>query len=838
MWFNIGLFLLSFLLVAMLTPKPNFEDAKAQDLDPDTFPKASESDPILLVLGCARVDGPNTLWYGDFKTKAMTKRVRTGLFSRKTVTLGYEYFLGFDLAICLGPNVRLHKIFIDEKEVKSKPISDASSNWSAVIKKRDLFGGREEGGGFVSDFTFYRGSKTQAINTYVQGKSGLPQIPAYNGLSHIVFEGAYIGEQPNLKKISFMVGCYPEVLGTGDSRRDLDMCLAEAVAYLLTEDYAALDFNTNQLNLQSFISVQNILSNEGHYGTVKVGSSKNAKEIINEILRQIDGVIYEDPDDGLINLKLIRADGNPPDTYDEDDIVEIRGFTKTSWEDVVSEVKVKYSKRDGEGSAIALAQDAATMNMIGRKKSTIISYPFCYNADTANALAARELSRLSQPIYRMTLVMNRKANAVRPGDRIKVSWPEYGIVNLILRVQKYNLGELNDNKMVLECMQDIFSVDAPVMTAPTGSAWVAPITEPQPITNSKVVEIPYFLDSRLEYPSIEDHANVMVLARQPSTASTGYTARLGLQNNDLSVIDPENSIYSHSFFLENEIAEMDGWLTGVISSITVNSPIGQDDFRSYTVGENRDADGLMYVNGEWMTYRTLTDNGDDTFTLGHVERALLGSIPKKHVVNQVVYMVTVDQLGQGEIGADLPDTGTVYSKVLDRIGGATYDEDLVSVIGTSMNQEAARPLRPRLLTLDSDRENIEIVSGTFSVVWRPSNKNSSDIEFESDPAATPNPAETYRLELWMDGSEYVPKRDTSATTPYSLDLNGVPGENAELRIYSESGGLLSKNYAWLTFLLNANLLVPSGDMQDGNTKILLSGDAQQTGIDKLKVSGA
>ena len=133
-WFQLALFAVSFVLTALLAPKPEFENARAQDLDPDNFPKASESDPVPLLLGCAKIKGPNTLYYGDYQAIPIKEKVKTGLFSSTTVIKGHTYYLTLDLGLCLGP-AELKTIFIDSEPVD--PGTVFSSEEQSVLYEND-----------------------------------------------------------------------------------------------------------------------------------------------------------------------------------------------------------------------------------------------------------------------------------------------------------------------------------------------------------------------------------------------------------------------------------------------------------------------------------------------------------------------------------------------------------------------------------------------------------------------------------------------------------------------------------------------------------------------------
>lgn len=102
-------------ITSLLAPT---QKVKAGSLDDFDFPRIDDGSPIFFVAGRVRIDAPNLIWYGDFQNKAIKKR--SGLFKKSTV--GYRYFLGFQLAIALGPNVVLKKLWFGGDE----PIFDLS----------------------------------------------------------------------------------------------------------------------------------------------------------------------------------------------------------------------------------------------------------------------------------------------------------------------------------------------------------------------------------------------------------------------------------------------------------------------------------------------------------------------------------------------------------------------------------------------------------------------------------------------------------------------------------------------------------------------------------------
>ena len=167
-WFVLALFVISFFVSAMLAPKPELENARAGNLGDLRWPTASEGSPVPIIFGRVRLRSPNVTWYGDFDTRKMKKEIKTGVFSSEKVTTGYRYYVGFDLALCLGPGVVLRKIWVEKKVLWYHGTGIGPSPVPFSIEKSGIFGGSARGGGFNGSCTFYGGEINQARNSYLE----------------------------------------------------------------------------------------------------------------------------------------------------------------------------------------------------------------------------------------------------------------------------------------------------------------------------------------------------------------------------------------------------------------------------------------------------------------------------------------------------------------------------------------------------------------------------------------------------------------------------------------------------------------------------------------------
>jgi len=112
-WFTLALFALSFVLSRLLAPKPNIENARPGKFGDINFPRVNEGDPVPYIFGTVRLQAPNCVWSGDFLCRPIKEEVND-----EEVVTHYKYYVGFDLWLALGPNVRLEKIWAENKVLR------------------------------------------------------------------------------------------------------------------------------------------------------------------------------------------------------------------------------------------------------------------------------------------------------------------------------------------------------------------------------------------------------------------------------------------------------------------------------------------------------------------------------------------------------------------------------------------------------------------------------------------------------------------------------------------------------------------------------------------------
>lgn len=323
---------------------------------------------------------------------------------------------------------------------------------------QDVTDGTTDGGGAVNN---------SAISSLTLAGVDRTLVPGYR--NQIVFWGNFhIGVSPAVPSISFDVTS----LSTG-TVADMGVSLPHdadpaAVIYdLLTSPWGKLALSADKIDVPSFQAAALTLFNEGHGYSRAIEQTTDATEIINDVLRQIDAVMYQEPTTGKLVLKLIRNDyvvSALPDI--NPDNMESPGsgwYVIQGWSETLNQVRLSFTDRVTTGvrttyaDGIAVAQNMANVVGQGSKLRALeLRYEGCCDRALAQKLASRELAVVSRPVAKATVVVNRSFHASRMGDAVTLTWPQLGIDHMVMRIASINFGQLHDGKIRLDLIRDIF----------------------------------------------------------------------------------------------------------------------------------------------------------------------------------------------------------------------------------------------------------------------------------------------------------------------------------------------------------------------------------------------
>lgn len=221
-----------------------------------------------------------------------------------------------------------------------------------------------------------------------------------------------------------------------------------------------------------------------------------ARQVVDDLLRLMDAVLYLDPVTGLLAIRLLRdvdsfyfGYGTAADPAEErqpilsltDAQVRSVEVEDATGDALVNEVKVRFvdAARDYKPNT-ARARNLAAIYELGRVESRTVEFLGVTNAALAQSLAERELRALATPRQRVRLVMDRVGYQLTPAQFFDLSWT-FGDgtawTNKVLRVQ--TVHETPFGQLEVEAVEHVFAdssvtafgtVDAPPVTPGTGPA--------------------------------------------------------------------------------------------------------------------------------------------------------------------------------------------------------------------------------------------------------------------------------------------------------------------------------------------------------------------------------
>ncbi len=777
------------LLGRALSPRERSDRLRPSALGEFSVPTAEEGRVIPVAFGTCHIRGPNCVWYGDLATEAIE--------TDKQVT-GYRYYLGMHYVLCHGPVDDVLEVRWDGR-IPSITSSTLATYKRITVNAKDLFG---QDDGIRGTLDAYFGGLAQVASPYLVSAIGAA-LPGLRGICHVVLNRPWLGNSPYIKPISFVVRRLPNSLSLSAGAHDIstDANPACMLYEILTDQRWGLGLPVGSIDVTGFRAAGVTLKAEGFGLSMLFDGASTARDMIDEILRHIDALVYSDPSTGLLTLKLIRADytlGSLP-VLDTTNLVSCE-LVRPAWEETRNHVRVRYVDRASDfAERVANAQDLANIQVrAGDVSVEDLDFMGISNGALAQRVAARSLKSESYPIARLELVANRTAHAVRPGDVYKLSWPPLGIVDMVVRLSDPGYGTLTDGRVTMQALEDVFAVTWTGYPAPVATEWVDPFIAPQVLLASRLMETPYTFGLGVKVPvvggayflDVGENRRVMTLAVRGAYAALGYEVWSDpaggtsyLETNSVSQLTP-SGVLSAS-------------ITPKSTSLTVTSGVGLSVLESVNAAALAEGRNLLIVDDEIVAWQTVTDNGDGTWTISGLVRGCIDTTPKSHASAARAWFAS-NGYGLSRFSpydADL----TLTAKLLPFNTKGTLAIGAATQISTTTVSRSTRPYVPGAIKLNTIGYPVNI-NGQLVVSW--SHRNRLAVWEYDDAGATGSgePSVTYRVKVYGEAGTLIHTETglTGTSWTYSLaseisDSGGLGRPNGTLRVVVEAlnGALVS-----------------------------------------------
>lgn len=424
----------------------------------------------------------------------------------------YEYAETHHIGVCAyGEDQAITAIFLGDKTFW-KGIIGGSSVFSWNVNQSNLFGGLTKEGGAYGWIDFYPGSPTQVMPNWFPYRFGFndANCPGYRGILSLMFRDGTTGggfvwqaNNPYLKEPSVRVR--RSSIGLNWDRRFIQIQNdrdgfplytsnpAHMIYECLTNRRWGMGLSTALVDTASFEAAALTLYNE-QFGLATIWARQTTIEaFVMEIIDHIQASLFEDPETGKMTIKLLRGG------YDINALPEINtsnarlsNFRRKLWGDIANEVTVTWTNPDTEKEETVVAHDLAAIAAQGGVVPTSRNYYMVRNASLAARLAERDLAAVSHPIADCTITLNRTLWNLKPGDVVRLEWPEHGLNAVPMRIMEVSKGSSDSGVYRVKAQEDIFGLAQANYSAPPITAWTPGTAEPAPLTNVKIGTLPAF----------------------------------------------------------------------------------------------------------------------------------------------------------------------------------------------------------------------------------------------------------------------------------------------------------------------------------------------------------
>lgn len=749
-WVAIVVALVMAVVGELLRPKPKFNDPKPSAVGDFSFPTADASRVIPIFFGTCKMQGPNVVWFGDLTIITLKKKVKTGWFSSKRIVTGYNYYLGVQLVYAYGECDEFIELRIDDKVAPISTTAFTGDVCSFTINAPTILDNDDPPNGVKGPCKLYKGTFTQPPNMYLSAIWDEPDMSAFRPLLHLVMEKCYLGNTDTPPPISIIARRCPNQLGLTGGRHNVngDSNIACAVYEVMTNNMWGMKIPEDKIDVDSFIACGNTLADEALGISMLVQTAMLGRDLVAEMLRHADGVIYADPVTGLYTMTLARE--IPSDEQDELLIVDDSSilpdtfeFSRSSWEMTKNTIIVQYTDRATFETTPVQYQDLANIDVRGGMiDSEEFSYLGFSNSTAAMNTAARVSKMKASPLVSAKMSVNRIGYQLRPGSAFWLRKPNRGLANVLMRVIEINYGTLDDPAIKITAMEDIFAVNAVAYVPPDPSDWTPPVGAVVPFSQQRLIEAPAFGAedmSRRYVITMGVPSSNGVIAYDVWTDTAGGTNFA--QTNAVDALTPSGVLVAG--------LSRTGPETG--DTLTIAATVGVSDIDAGTGGSREAGENLLLVGNELMAWEGITDNNNGTYTITGLYRAVLDTQPQDHGSGARVFFMSegAGTTNEDGYGGDLTlNTKLAPKSIVDTVPLAD-----VTAMSITTAARALRPLPPGRLRINSAVVGAGAAyTGDMTFSWAHRNRLDDNIVSQAEASRTPEEGTTYNIRVYTSSN--------------------------------------------------------------------------------------
>lgn len=707
--------------------------------------------------------------------------------SNNNQTVGYRYYMAIHMGICRGPIDEI--VQIDVGDVRAWPTPDGDSETLSglmtiaegpdgtgvalyedgtyqvvdasqintirdsgdfTISADNLFGGDKKEGGVAGPLRVMMGALSQTVPAYIKSLMG-GRVPDFRGVVTLFFDGLITSMNPYPKKWEFRVrrtvsGWDGEVwepsLATVWMRNGTIKAMNGA--HILYEAFTNRDWGRglgrDWIDEVSWLKAAQTLHDEGLGLCLRYNRQSELSGFVQEVLDHIGGSIYPDRTTGRLGLSLMRADYDLEDiplfTYDTG-LVSLSDVETAGQDDLVNEVVVKWSDPITKTDRSARVQNLALNQSMGAANSTTTSYTGIPEAELALRMCQRDLEVNSNALKRFNLVLDRRAWRLAPGMPFRISVPDRGIYNAVLRAGKVTESGGNDGRISVQAALDVFGLPASSFIAPQPQEWVPPSRDAMVASRYVVREANY-----AELVQALDPANLSILDPSASLVGTIVGKPSPLSQGYELMVTPDGATEPN---LGNGT-----FAPFLVSDQNVSASMGPTIL---TFNESSDV-GLMAVGMPVQFGDEIgrLDAIDLTLSKVTISRGCYDTVPHEHPVGTTLFVLR-DEVGTD--GREYVSGETLTVKVLPFTSTSKLATALAHDVELNVVGRQGRPYPPAKVLVNAvPYSDIFAHTGDLSITWVHRNRlvQQDQLVGQHEGSITPEVGTTYTVRVYKGAS--------------------------------------------------------------------------------------
>ncbi|MEV5031651.1 hypothetical protein MRBLMC3_000834 [Sphingobium sp. LMC3-1-1.1] len=566
-----------------------------------------------------------------------------------------------------------------------------------------------------------------------------------------------------------------------------DMNPAHIIRECLTDTVWGMGTPEPAIDDDSFTAAADTLFDESFGLSLLWVRQSKIEDFVQEILDHIQGVLYVDPSTGLLTLSLVRGDYDA-ETLDEltPDNCDLTNFSRKLWGDIVNEIIVTWTNPENEQEETITVQDDASIATQGGVVSDSRNYYGVRNAQLAMDLAMRDLRSAGQPLASCTAEVSREFWSKRPASVVKLTWPEYGLSELVMRVQSVEYGKPGDPTIKLELMEDVYGLDVGEYAAPPTTSWEDVSSDPEEASEIEILTLPYFFAANSTVAAFVDtpeYPEVLSGVLATSDNDDIYEAELW-DEVTLSNSTPQwQSLGTLNIIGRGELVA-DLPFEATTASVTFENIIGQTfptNAGFVIIGEDGEA-------GNEIAQITADDGDYD------LARGVLDTVPRAWPAGTKVWFVDESTLFEDSLVRSSAEV--VDYKILTRTSVNLLALEAATLQSYTLTDRPWLPNRPANVTAYGEAwsTQVDYIDATartdpwVTVTWANRNRLDEDtvILTWTDATMTPETGQTTTIEIRDFDGVLLTTHDGLSGTSFDVPDASFGGEMfVELRVYSE-----------------------------------------------------